>query len=196
MAEEPKETTGSQEEEVSRRKFISLVGWGGFTSFSGLSALATARFFYPKILYEPELTFFAGRPDDYPPPSTPEGIVVDTRWLRSQRVWVIRNAQGIYAIAAVCTHLGCTPGWFGDEEDETGVKGRGRFKCPCHGSNFNREGHNIAGPAPEPLYRVPIGLSPDGRLIVGTGLKGIRLSIQTNKADARVKPPFFLPAKV
>ena len=40
---------------------------------------------------------------------------------------------------AVCTHLGCTPNWLEAEQ---------KFKCPCHGSGFYKDGINFEGPAP------------------------------------------------
>lgn len=49
------------------------------------------------------------------------------------------------AISAVCTHQGCL----------VGTSGRG-FRCPCHGSVYDAEGRNIAGPARRPLLRFPV----------------------------------------
>ncbi len=47
------------------------------------------------------------------------------------------------AFSAVCTHQGCLVD-----------AGRDSFNCPCHGSVYDREGKNIAGPAPRPLARL------------------------------------------
>ena len=44
-----------------------------------------------------------------------------------------------YGINAVCTHLGCVVPW---------NKAENKFKCPCHGSQYNNEGKVIRGPAP------------------------------------------------
>ena len=49
-----------------------------------------------------------------------------------------------YGLNAVCTHLGCVVPW---------NKAENKFKCPCHGSQYNDEGKVIRGPAP--LVRVP-----------------------------------------
>lgn len=46
------------------------------------------------------------------------------------------------ALSRICTHLRC----------EVEPAGEG-FRCPCHGSQYDREGRNIAGPAPRPLSR-------------------------------------------
>jgi cytochrome b6-f complex iron-sulfur subunit len=63
----------------------------------------------------------------------------------------------IYAIKSVCTHLGCTPNWLEAEQ---------KFKCPCHGSGFYKDGINFEGPAPRPLERYAISLAEDGQLLV------------------------------
>ena len=67
----------------------------------------------------------------------------------------------IFALRAVCTHLGCTPSWLESEQ---------KFKCPCHGSGFYIDGINFEGPAPRPLERVGIALAPDGLLEVDKSL--------------------------
>jgi cytochrome b6-f complex iron-sulfur subunit len=56
-----------------------------------------------------------------------------------------------------CTHLGCTPLWLDAEQ---------KFKCPCHGSGFSKEGINLEGPAPRPLERYAIRVAEDGLLEV------------------------------
>ncbi|MHC5611132.1 MAG: cytochrome b6-f complex iron-sulfur subunit [Nostoc sp.] len=44
-----------------------------------------------------------------------------------------------YGINAICTHLGCVVPWNIAEN---------KFKCPCHGSQYNETGKVIRGPAP------------------------------------------------
>jgi cytochrome b6-f complex iron-sulfur subunit len=156
---------------VTRRRFLAFVGWGSFAAFWGSIVLATLRFFFPRILYEPSPRFQAGKPADY------QVGEVSTRFKEAQRVWMIRNADGLYALSAICTHLGCTPNWFATEE---------RFKCPCHGSNFLMDGTNVAGPAPGPLYRAAIALDLAGTIEVDK-------SQQENQPGKRDQPPFFLP---
>ena len=156
---------------VSRRKLFASVGWESFAAFWGGIILATARFFFPRVLYEPSPRFQAGKPGDY------QMGEVSTRFKEAQRVWMIHTADGLYALIAICTHLGCTPIWHANEQ---------RFKCPCHGSNFLLDGTNVAGPAPVPLYRAAIGLDVAGNIVVDK-------SQRENQPDKWEKPPFFLP---
>lgn len=159
------------EASVTRRRLISFVGWGSFFSFFGGITLGTLRFFFPRVLYEPAQKFIAGKPDDY------QIGEVSTRMQKEQRVWMIRNEQGLYALISICTHLGCTPIWWPTEH---------RIKCPCHGSNFLVNGDNVAGPAPVPLFRAAISLDLAGNIVVDK-------SQQNNELGKRDEPPFFLP---
>jgi|RhiMetdeSRZDD1v2_1073273.scaffolds.fasta_scaffold99602_3 nitrite reductase/ring-hydroxylating ferredoxin subunit len=59
------------------------------------------------------------------------------------------------AVSPICTHLGCTV-----EIEQS------RLVCPCHGSNYDREGRVLRGPAEEPLTRYPVELTTDDVLII------------------------------
>lgn len=136
----------------SRRDFLSLAGWGGVMAFLSTVTVAFLRFMFPRVLFEPSPVFRAGRPETYLPGN------VDERFKQAQRIWIERNEDGsFFAMLAICTHLGCTPNW---------LKGEQKFKCPCHGSGFKPDGTNFEGPAPRPLDRVKITMTPDGELVV------------------------------
>ncbi len=142
-------------EVMLRRQFLYL-GWGGIATFLGGLSLGSARFFFPRILFEPPTVFKAGFPQEF---TIGE---VNTNFQQSQRVWVVREPEQFYALLAVCTHLGCTPVWW---------PGENKFKCPCHGSGFTKEGINYEGPAPRPLERVYITLADDGQILIDTSRK-------------------------
>ena len=146
---------------ISRRDLFRRLGWGGIATFLAGSGIATARLFYPRVLFEPPARFKAGRPSAYPPGT------VNTEYKDKYRVWIVRQEDGrFFCLFARCTHLGCTPNWKSSE---------GVFHCPCHGSKFDRSGVNSAGPAPRPLDRFKITLAPDGQLLVDRSIvfKGI-----------------------
>ena len=135
----------------SRRDFFGRLGWGGFTIFTTIGLLAFVRSAFPRVLFTPPSSFKAGMPNEYTIGEVSE------RFKQEQRVWIIREADGFYALFAKCTHLGCTPRWLKVEE---------KFKCPCHGSGFRKTGINFEGPAPRPLERFRIALAEDGQLVV------------------------------
>ncbi len=130
----------------NRRKIV----WAMVFGFIGAMTLATVKFFFPRVLFEPKTRFSIGFPGDF-------AMGVDTRYQAKYRIWVVRDAQGIFVLFAKCTHLGCTPDW--KETDN-------KFKCPCHGSGFDMEGVNFEGPAPRPLDRTMVELDASGQLIV------------------------------
>ncbi len=136
----------------ARRDFFSLAGWAGVLGSLGVALVGFGRFMFPRVLFEPSPKFDAGPPDGY------VSGTVDERWKRSERVWIVRQEDGrFYALLAICTHLGCTPNWMNTDD---------KFKCPCHGSGYKRDGTNYEGPAPRPLDRVKIALGPEGHLLV------------------------------
>lgn len=161
----------SAADQGTRRRLLSFLGWGSFASFCGGVTIGSLRFFFPRILYEPSQQFIAGKPEDY------QVGEVSTRMKKEQRVWMIRDEAGIYALISICTHLGCTPIWHPAEN---------RIKCPCHGSNFLVDGQNIAGPAPSPLFRAAISLDLAGNIVVDK-------SQRENQPGKRDEPPFVLP---
>ncbi len=137
---------------VSRRELVRQGAWTVFWLLVASGLAATARFFFPRVVFEPPARFAVGRPEEFPPGT------VNTEFAERFRVWIVRRAGGEFvALKAECTHLGCTPRW---------LEGQGKFKCPCHGSGFRMSGANFEGPAPRPLDRHRISLGTEGALEV------------------------------
>ena len=155
----------------ARRDFLNFAGWGAFLSSLGILGAAFGRFMFPRVLFEPSQVFKAGSPKEYPVGE------VDTRFVDTERVWIVREQQGMYALFAKCTHLGCTPRWLAPEN---------KFKCPCHGSGFRRDGVNFEGPAPRPLERLKLTLSEDGQIVID---KAVAFRYEKQEWD---KPGAFL----
>jgi cytochrome b6-f complex iron-sulfur subunit len=156
----------------SRRDVFGRFAWSIFGVFSGISLLAAMRSAFPRVLFQPPTSFKAGLPTDF---TIGE---VSTKFQTDQRVWIVREDEGIYAIWAKCTHLGCTPRWLVSEN---------KFKCPCHGSGFYKSGINFEGPAPRPLERVRVSKSEDGQLVVDKGVKYLYEKGDWNKPGAFLK---------
>jgi cytochrome b6-f complex iron-sulfur subunit len=171
LEKKPAEPEGA----VSRRTFMKLalpVGWVAFSAACASSLVATARFLFPNVLFEPPQAFKAGFPGEY---NVGE---VDTRWKDAFGVWIVRDTEGFYALIAVCTHLGCSPNWLAAEN---------KFKCPCHGSGFYRTGVNFEGPAPRPLERARIVLADDGQILVDKSVKFQKEKGEWDKAESFLK---------
>jgi cytochrome b6-f complex iron-sulfur subunit len=150
----------AKEQRAERRAFLFgmsalAVGFAGLTATFTLWTLGTIRFMFPNILREPPSRFSVGTPDKFPPGQ------VEERFKAQFGVWIVNTEyngqQQIFALKSVCTHLGCTPNWLEAEQ---------KFKCPCHGSGFYKDGINFEGPAPRPLERYAIGRASDGSIVV------------------------------
>lgn len=158
MADEENEDTGRQEPQsdeprvgsentLSRRQWLALAGLG---SSSAAVALMNATFFRSldlDMLYEPSKLFRVGKPEHYPLDSVVK--------LPDRPVFICRDRDGLYAISAVCTHLGCI---VGTSEDG--------FACPCHGSRYDPTGKVTRGPAPRNLPWWRMQYAPDGQVVV------------------------------
>jgi cytochrome b6-f complex iron-sulfur subunit len=167
--------------EMSRRSFLAILGWIGFTVASAIALFQSVKFLQPNATYED------------PPAFKPEGaLAVPTNYavgsttvIIDKRVVINRDPDGFYAISLICTHLGCTPRYFPDvtsdlvlagtsisKDPDTGQQATKAnpimpgFKCPCHGSRYFRDADNFFGPAPRPMDRVHIELAKDGKLFI------------------------------
>ncbi len=137
-----------------RRDFL-WIGFGSLAAVTAIWSLASLKFMFPNVRREPPSKFKVGFPDAYPAGQ------VQTKFKAQYGVWIANaeyNGQlQIYALKSVCTHLGCTPSWLDAEQ---------KYKCPCHGSGFYKDGINFEGPAPRPLERCAIRIADDGQIEV------------------------------
>ena len=145
----------SSEQILTRRQALGcawLAGLGALAaSMTGvglLSALPRSR------LGEFGGIFLIGPVADLPPPDAapvnyPAG-----------KFWLVHTSAGLLALHKVCTHLDCLFNW--NEQ-------AGKFICPCHGSQFARDGTYLSGPAPRSLDRFVVQLlTPQGQLLAET----------------------------
>lgn len=133
---------------AERRDFLGMAAIGSAVAALGVAAVGAARLPMPSVFPEANTRVKLGPPSQFVGvPSTP---------VPEHRLWIMSDGGGLYAMSAVCTHLGCIVQSQGDE---------GYF-CPCHGSRFDHEGRPTAGPAPGPLHYLKLSLSADGQLQV------------------------------
>jgi cytochrome b6-f complex iron-sulfur subunit len=135
---------------LGRRKLVLACVFG----YLGVNFLMFLRYFFPRTLFQPDTQFNVGYPSDFE-------IGVNQQFLQSHRVWVRKDPGRLFVIHAKCTHLGCTPDW----EPTQHI-----FHCPCHGSEYDIDGINFAGPAPRPMDRCWIAKQADGTIRVNKAI--------------------------
>ncbi len=131
---------------MRRRDFLGQLGFGSMVAALGSLVGIFGRLLIPNAVTPKAGPVEIGKPEEYR-----LGAVT---YVETARAYVGRDQGGFYALAAICTHLGCTPRL----EDK-------QFACPCHGSRFDLNGNVLAGPAKRPLDRVTIGLAQNGNLL-------------------------------
>jgi len=70
---------------------------------------------------------------------------------------VIHTKEGLVALSARCTHLGCIVKWNADKQE---------IECPCHGAVFDTKGNVVSGPPPKPLPPIRVGVR-NGKIYLG-----------------------------
>jgi cytochrome b6-f complex iron-sulfur subunit len=138
----------TSDEEMARRKILTLLGTGALTVAGLGTAITGLRFLEPSVVYEEDARVGVGRPEE---------IAIGTVLVVTKhKIYVIRSTAGFFALSSVCTHLGCMTRY---------VPENAQLACPCHGSRFSLEGKVTAGPAPRPLRRLQITVER-GMLVV------------------------------
>lgn len=135
---------------MPRRDFLGLAAaWSAGTALF-LAMLGIARLPRAAVLPSPSKKFRVTLPETLAPgaPFVPPG----------RAVVVVRDAQGVFAISQVCTHLGCIVKPAADG-----------FHCPCHGSRFGPDGHVVRGPAPKPLEWLAVTHAGGNTFIIDEG---------------------------
>jgi cytochrome b6-f complex iron-sulfur subunit len=134
---------------MQRRQFIRKAAVTLVTVTGVVAAISYLRQFFPRLAGE-KRRIAIGDVARYP---------VDTyTYLEEHHLFVYRDHEGIRAVSAVCTHLGCIL-----ERTTDG------FECPCHGSCYDRNGKVLSGPAPRDLSWYLVSRSADGRIIIDPG---------------------------
>lgn len=153
-------STGKPKDTISHER--RQLTWALIGGYLGINFLMFLRFFFPRALYEPSTIINIGLPTNFQ-------SGVNQQFLQSNRIWVVVDPGRLFVIFARCTHLGCTPDW---------LQQQNMFHCPCHGSEYDPDGVNFAGPAPRPMDRCHVSLQADGTVQVDSS----RLYMQDARA--------------
>jgi len=157
-------------------------------AIAGQWSIGFISFFTPKRLGAFGGTVTAGIATDFK--------LGDVKVIREGKFYVTRVPEGFFALYWKCPHLGCTVPWADGDPAMPGPPGagdqaftdHGRFKCPCHGSIYNRYGQIIQGPAPRPMDRFPVNIDGTGKISVETGPTKV-ISRDVAKAEDAVPGP-------
>lgn len=142
---------GSARPAVGRRQFLTWLTRGSLMVVSALAVGQIARYLAFEPTADVPTAIPIGPPDRYAPATL--------TYVGPARAYIGRDSAGLYALDAVCTHLGCLV------EQRTG----GGFACPCHDSHFGADGQVQSGPASKALHHLALELDQDGQAVVDRG---------------------------
>ncbi len=138
----------------SRRSFLKI----STNVIAGFATLILAIPFLDALI-SPSLRVKVGRfvkagPVSVLPDDNPHKVFFDERekdayieQTERRDVWAIKHTSSEVTIfSPICPHLGCRYNWLPTEEI---------FACPCHGSEWTKEGKILRGPTPRPLDTLP-----------------------------------------
>ncbi len=148
--------------EQGRRDFMGMA-LGGFTALGGLGAL-----YAMKRTWDPLPSVKAAGFTTIDLSAAQENVLNVEKW-RGKPIFILKKPKDAtvderdvivgsdrFLVAiGLCTHLGCIPAYQADNK---------KFKCACHGGEFDMAGRQIFGPPPKPLVIPPFKL--DGLKIV------------------------------
>lgn len=138
------------EQTTSRRKLLIWMGNLGLLSVAWATVRGGLTFLAPPVTQPAPEPVSAGPVGDVP--------LNGLTFVSQAKAWLGRDETGLYAISAVCPHLGCTVGRLPDA----------RFQCPCHGSRFDAHGGLLNGPATARLNYLAVSLS-EGQVFIQPG---------------------------
>jgi Rieske Fe-S protein len=138
--------------DMTRRRFIILAAAAAATGVQAWAAgrrVSASRPTSSPHVEPAEDVFDAG------PVSAYQGQGVYDRF-REDGFFIIHRDGQLFALSSTCTHKGCT---IRAQRDQT-------FRCRCHGSQFDAEGHVTKGPAQRDLPRLKVAKDQKEHLLV------------------------------
>lgn len=142
------ETSPRFQQPKERRDFLGLAAIWSALAAGFVALIGALRLPMPSVFPESNSRVKLGPVERF--------FATEVTSVPAHRLWIYSHPDGLYAISAVCTHLGCI----------VAAQEEGGFFCPCHGSRFDAEGNVVGGPAPRPLTYLDLSISPDGQLVV------------------------------
>ncbi|MEA2029593.1 MAG: Rieske 2Fe-2S domain-containing protein [Campylobacterota bacterium] len=140
---------------MSNRRDFMGIALGGFTALAGgLPAL-----YAMKRSWDPLPSVKAAGFTEVDVSNVVENELVVEKW-RGKPIFILKKTADMpqdkrdlvvggaryHVSIGLCTHLGCIPAYFPAEA---------KFKCACHGGEFDASGNHTFGPPPKPLIIPP-----------------------------------------
>jgi ubiquinol-cytochrome c reductase iron-sulfur subunit len=148
----------------NRRDFMGMA-LGAFTGLGALGALYAA-----KRTWDPLPSVKSAGFTTVDVSSAQENVLYTEMW-RGKPVFVLKvskkdkaykdkrlitvGGEKFFIAIGLCTHLGCIPSYFPDQN---------KFICACHGGQFDAAGEVLKAPPPSPLVIPPFKV--DGKKVV------------------------------
>jgi cytochrome b6-f complex iron-sulfur subunit len=144
-----------EKKSINRREFLNIA-WLASLGFLTVNIAGVTYLFAMPRFKEGEFggVVTAGTVADLPPSDASPDDYPKVKF------WLSNSEEGLVALYTVCTHLGCLFSWNNQEA---------KYICPCHGSQFDKEGDYLRGPAPRSLDRFMVQIvSQDGEVLAQT----------------------------
>ncbi len=131
---------------ATRRFFLNF-------SISTILLALSSWFLYPviKFLIPPAQNTIDPNILSIPISQIPCGKSFVTKY-KGHPIIIINRGGNLYALSAICTHLGCFVKWDKNKEE---------LFCPCHMAKYDLNGNVKSGPAPKPLFALKANLIKD-----------------------------------
>lgn len=167
MPAKPEESVSEEKKTINRREFLNFA-WLASLGFLTVSLGGVTYLFAMPRFKEGEFggVVPVGPASELPTTDAPPENFAKVKF------WLTNTDAGVLALYKVCTHLGCLYNWNSQEN---------KFICPCHGSQFDKNGNYIAGPAPRSLDRFAIqAVDPTTGEVVAEAANGDPLPVPDN----------------
>jgi nitrite reductase/ring-hydroxylating ferredoxin subunit len=141
--------------DTSRRSLLRLgMGTGVAAILSGCRLFGSRK---ADVVAQPQDHTVSLTPEESSALLAAEGSLLIQPQGLADKILVIHGRDGgLHAVSSICTHMGCDVRYDND---------LGHIRCPCHGSQYGVDGHNIRGPAQRPLRQYAVRDS-EGRIII------------------------------
>jgi len=123
---------------MRRRTFLDYCIGGGVTAWAVLTAYTGLAFLWPT---KSSTTEEGSEGTTIALSEIPVGNASKISY-KGKPTIVVHTQEGVFALSAICPHLGCLVNWHPDEK---------QIACPCHAAKFDLRGNVLGGPSPGPL---------------------------------------------